>query len=125
MNDYDKIVDFSKLQGHTIRKFENYDNGIVITTDTHKFWQNHRQECCESVFIEEVVGDVGAILNEPILAAWEETNSDDKQGANIYDSFTWTFYTIRTNRGTVVIRWLGESNGYYSEDVTSYMEPLK
>ena len=61
----------------------------------------------------------------PLLVA-EEVSSDgapppDRQWG--VDSYTWTFYRFQTIRGSVTVRWLGESNGYYSESVDLYTEP--
>ena len=49
--------------------------------------------------------------------AEETTNSDDKYGRELYESWTWTFYRFATIKGYLTMRWLGESNGYYSERV--------
>lgn len=74
----------------------------------------HLQDCCESVEIEDVCGDVEWMVRVPILSAEETSNHRTAQ----YASSTWTFYRITTFHGTVTIRWLGTSNGYYSESVT-------
>jgi hypothetical protein len=48
----------------------------------------------------------------------EEVVSENSEHAPQYpDSWTWTFYKFATIKGYVTIRWLGESNGYYSESV--------
>ena len=86
----------------------------------------HEQDCCESVTLEDVVGDWEDLLDTPILVA--EARSDDAQLMQdmveshpdydgYCDSQTWTFYTFRTIKGTVDVRWLGTSNGYYCESV--------
>ena len=57
-------------------------------------------------------------MNSPILMAEEVTDDDhDKKPNEDADSWTWTFYKFATNKGSITLRWLGESNGYYSERV--------
>jgi len=91
---------------------------MVFANDKEKFTFLHYQDCCESVYIESVVGDLSDLEGEPLLIA-EETSGeipvDDEDGYR--DVGTWTFYKFATRKGYVDVRWCGESNGYYSESV--------
>jgi hypothetical protein len=116
---------FSELLGKTITKIDGIDVAyrdklIFHCNDGSVYCMYHSQDCCESVSVEDIIGDVDDILNTPILLAEEvtydnEPNPDGNVGSD--DDYCWTFYKLRTIRGDVTIRWLGESNGYYSTSV--------
>jgi hypothetical protein len=103
------------LVGHTfthVYKNEDYEL-VFVRSDGVAFMFYHEQDCCEHVCIEDINGDLEDLINTPILVADERTSRD----VEFYESATWTFYTFRTIKGSVDVRWLGESNGYYSECV--------
>lgn len=146
---YDRRCEFSELVGKTLTRAEKIDNGgddeiIFDTDDGLRFTQYHSQDCCESVRVEDVVGDLSDLIGSTILQAegvshdgeadYENGDYDKKvmkgwpEGIPVpdyvSDSFTWTFYKLATIKGSVTIRWLGESNGYYSESVDFCKEPI-
>lgn len=111
---------FTDLTGKTLTSIENKDNEELIftTAEGETFYMFHSQDCCEHVRIEDIAGDLDDLIGTPITLAEEATNSEDTFDKIEYpDSFTWTFYKLATIKGYVDIRWLGESNGYYSEGV--------
>ena len=77
----------------------------------------HDQDCCEYVLINDIIGDVKDLIGYPLLEA-EEITSEGYQNPESDDYTQWTFYRFSTVQGTITVRWLGSSNGYYSTDVT-------
>lgn len=103
-----KIVSIEGLEidsNEILFEFENGENIIMY----------HSQDCCETVSIEDINGDKN--LEEAIFYEILEKECDKEALSDYDESFTWTFYTIRTSKGYLDIRWYGTSNGYYSESV--------
>ena len=115
---------FENLKGKVLKEVTVEDREIrFVTVDGDIYRMFHYQDCCESVYVESVVGDVQDLVGEPILVAEEVTSHDNPEDAEGFESeyqesFTWTFYKLATRKGYVDIRWYGESNGYYSESVS-------
>lgn len=109
-------VDIEQLKGLTPISVHQDDETFVMITKEGEFKFHHEQDCCENVYIESIVGDINDLIGNPILFAEESTNQTDDP-PDYAESFTWTFYKFATIKGYVDIRWLGESNGYYSESV--------
>jgi len=91
---------------------------MVFTAENgKKFRFLHYQDCCENVSIEDIAGDLDDLVGSPIIMA-EEVSNMDAPKLEGYESYTWTFYRFATVKGMVTVRWLGSSNGYYSEGVS-------
>jgi hypothetical protein len=120
---------FNNMIGRTFDSVSGkiYGNELeLIATDGSKFRFEHDQDCCESVRIEEIIGDLSDLVGPPLLVA-EEVSSEYPLGVgeseeNPADSYTWTFYRFATINGSITIRFLGESNGYYGETAEYYEE---
>lgn len=119
-------VEFISLLNKTITELklisQDHDKPNVIyfvCSDGTYYRMYHEQDCCETVYIESIVGELADLLNTPILVA-EETGIDqipDKERDYDYESQTFTFYKLATIKGWVDFRWIGKSNGCYSERV--------
>jgi hypothetical protein len=125
------MSDFSILLGKTLKSVvrEEVDDIVFTQDDGKQYRMYHQQECCEEVYIESIVGDLADLVGNPILVAEVVQRSGDVS-EQVTDRFnqsdgTWTFYKIATIKGHVDIRWVGSSNGYYSESVDFEEEAIE
>lgn len=111
----------SELIGKTLTEAEvNGDEILFGCSDRSAYKMFHDQDCCESVVIDSIDGEMDDLVGSPILMA-EEISSDGVEPKDPSDAtwgtYTWTFYKFATANGYVTVRWYGTSNGYYSESV--------
>lgn len=115
-----QVAKLEDLIGLTLTAVEDTGKQITFTAADGRRWAlYHDQDCCECVRVEDVAGDLNDLVGSPILMAEEVTNAEEPSDYRYGDdSHTWTFYKFATAKGYVTVRWLGESNGYYSEGVS-------
>ena len=112
---------FKNMLGEVMTEVSAPDDMVFKSVDGKVFRFTHYQDCCENVSIEDIAGDLNDLVGSPLLVAEQVSNLDDFKPREEHESATWTFYKFATINGSVTVRWLGVSNGYYSESV-SYVE---
>ena len=120
---FDMQCDVNQLTGKTITSItgmeEGSDSVVFVCADNSEYMLFHEQDCCESVALNDIEGDLSDLIGSPVMLAEESYSQEQPMPPGDYvESFTWTFYRLATAKGFVVLRWLGESNGYYSEQVS-------
>lgn len=115
---------FEILKDKTLTEVKQIgDDRLRFETDEGKVYElMHHQDCCESVVIESITGDLADIVGTPILLAEVSTSETPPEGSAVIECDLWTFYKLRTIKGSVDIRWHGSSNGYYGVEV--YFEDM-
>jgi hypothetical protein len=111
-----ELKKFNDLEGKTLRDVytDHFEEILFILDDGSAYKLYHWQDCCESVTIESIVGDLQDLVGSPILMAEEV---EGKVTEDDYGDQKYTFYKLATQKGYVDIRWIGTSNGYYSVSV--------
>ena len=104
---------FEELKGKVFTKIDENGYSLVFHTKDNAYQLYHEQDCCEEVYIEDIVGDLNDLIGYPILMAEEVTSHDNPLSEN-EDSFTWTFYKLATIKGYVTLRWINGNSVYYS-----------
>lgn len=113
-----------EMKGQTfvsVEKVGEYRDELVFTNaEGVRYVFYHGQDCCETVYIEDITGDLSDLVGAPLIVVSEETSDTNPVGVEVpkyQECFQWTFYKFATIKGYVDVRWYGDSNGYYSVDV--------
>lgn len=117
--------------GKKLESFEqDNDRVLLVCEDGSAFEMYHMQDCCEHVAVNDIKGELQSLVGSMIISTTEDVSGDWPADVELDyrpESFTWTTYTIQTAEAACIIRWLGQSNGYYSENVYFGMthKPIK
>jgi len=93
---------------------------VTINCDKGSIVLEHWHDCCEQVFVEDFDGDPEALVGATIADFREDTSDLDD---SYYGISMHTFYNLITDKQDAMIRWYGESNGYYSINVSVSVTP--
>ena len=121
------MADISHLLGQTIARVSraSKDDRTSLSPALEDDWISfsldddfdlvlqHHQDCCEHVYLDDVAGNLDDLVGSKIWQAEEVSN----EAYADTDEEQWTFYLLRTIKGSVTLRWNGTSNGYYSMGV--------
>ena len=119
---YKPPVAIEQLKGMTITAvvYKEDNESLLIHLNNHVLEMIHHQDCCESVYLADVVGSFEDLIGYPLLEVSESiVNIESAE----YESATASYYNFKTVKANVQLRWVGESNGYYSETVDCYLYP--
>lgn len=99
---------------------EGSDNVAILFDDDGPALVLRDNEDYSTVNLYDVTGDPGDLIGYPLVVSDEsdeEPTAEEKAHEAGLDSFTWTFYRFANHGGSMTLRWLGTSNGYYAEYV--------
>lgn len=131
MKFYDKNL-LKSLVGKTISEIAITNEKLILTLEYK--WQEPKisyvfysgaGDCGSEVYLADIYGGLKDLIGSPILTVKVSTSNDKPtdeeerkpEKYRFQEEHTWTFLKISTIKGFVTFRWLGTSNGDYSEEV--------
>ena len=126
MDQYDMGTLVGKTMMSVERTSKHGNDGIEFIDAEGDVWVvMHAQDCCESVDIDDIEGELQDLVGVPLTMS-ECVTQDGKHAdaptspCGECDSSTWSFCKFATVNGYVTVRFFGESNGYYGETADLY-----
>lgn len=112
------------VRGLRIKRVDGLEPGsknvLIVLESGRAVLMSHEQDCCERVALVEFSGLgpdelVGAVFAKFEISSSRRLDYPDDEYSRDWKTDTWV--SLLTSRGSTEFRWLGESNGFYSEDV--------
>lgn len=94
---------------------KNSEETLIVFESGCALYMTHTQECCEMVRLVESSGLDAMELLGSVFAGVEISSSSRRDDSGEGRTDTWI--SLLTSKGSTQLRWLGESNGYYSESI--------
>lgn len=126
-------IDATSLIGETLASVDYFpeknrncrdtsEQFLLTTVSGRQIAITHIRDCCESVHVESTAGDWTEIIGKVIIDASRRTVvirgcNDVYEGR---DRLEETYIEFDANDATLVQKWIGNSNGYYSTDANLY-----
>jgi hypothetical protein len=122
----EEFAEFKELEGKTftsvkkaeVESYPGRDYDAIVFEGSVSYEMAHQQDCCETVELIDICGDLEDLVGTPIVSAEESTSEKTNVGTLDDEVEQWTFYHLRTIKGDVTLRWKGTSNGFYSMSVS-------
>lgn len=122
---FDRDISPDVLVGETLEYVDFGGDEIRLTTKSGKVFQfYHEQDCCESVTLVDIEGNEKNLVGKVVRSVEVDIDPDNDaffdhndEVSRSYEGRTNTKITFVVDDETVITRWVGESNGYYSERV--------
>lgn len=118
------MSDLEKIIGATILEVVGCvrdSDSVSFVTDRGTLRLLHRQNCCERVYLADTNGDMFDLIGGVVSVAEERSNQKGERGEC---RTKYTFYSIRTTKGDLDLRWIGKDNGWYSVSVDAEWEEI-
>jgi hypothetical protein len=109
-----------ELNGLLVKHIDCDDEQLIIEVeDGRRFSFCHEQDCCESVSVYSVDGNLKELQGKKLVRIdCDNVDPDDYVLGEHVDSYTFTNVRFITDEQTSLVRWFGESNGYYGEGIS-------
>lgn len=111
---------YAELEGKIVDSvvfLEDCQTLTITLSDESEWVMYHEQDCCENVWLESGLEDLASLVGQKLLLVESVSKVRYTEDALEDERVRWTYYKFATVKSSATLRWVGKSNGWYSEQV--------